>query len=191
MWYSSTQCGHDGESWQSQSFWFNPCHPLRLYLMFLMEHNDWVRSKINFLVGPWEPLLATVKKWKLTRFGHVMCHNSRPKTILQGTMEGGWYHGQQRKCCMDVKERTFLPTPELFKTASHKKTLEEDLCWGVPHISLKTWLLKVLNWMVLVPSSSPLKQTGASSMRGKGIPSSQYPTRELPWIPIVQCMWLC
>ena len=89
MWYSSTQCGHDGESWQSQSFWFNPCHPLRLYLMFWMEHNDWVRSKINFLVGSWEPLLATVKKWKLTRFGHVMCHNSRPKTILQGTMEGG------------------------------------------------------------------------------------------------------
>ena len=27
--------------------------------------NDWVRSKINFLVGPQEPILATVKRRKL------------------------------------------------------------------------------------------------------------------------------
>ena len=32
-----------------------------------LEHanNDWVSSKINFLVSPREPLLASVKRWKL------------------------------------------------------------------------------------------------------------------------------
>ena len=43
-----------------------------------LEHktNNWVWSKINFLVGPLEPVLATVKKWKLAWFGHVTLHNS-------------------------------------------------------------------------------------------------------------------
>ena len=56
-----------------------------------MEHktNIWVWSKINFIVGSQEPLLATVKKRKLARFGHVTCHDSLSKTILQGTFEGG------------------------------------------------------------------------------------------------------
>ena len=38
-----------------------------------LEHktNDWVRSKISSLVGPQEPLLATVKRRKLAWFGHV------------------------------------------------------------------------------------------------------------------------
>ena len=38
-----------------------------------LEHktNDWVRSKINSLVGPEEPLLTTVKRRKLVWFGHV------------------------------------------------------------------------------------------------------------------------
>ena len=36
--------------------------------------NNWMRSKTNFLVGPQEPLLATVKSWKVTRFG--ACHTS-------------------------------------------------------------------------------------------------------------------
>ena len=33
--------------------------------------NDWMRSKISFLVGPQEPLLPTVKRRKLAWFGHV------------------------------------------------------------------------------------------------------------------------
>ena len=68
-----------------------------------LEHktNDWVRSKINSLVGTQEPLLATVERWKLAWFGHVTCQNSLSKTILQGTLEGGQCCGQQRKCWMD------------------------------------------------------------------------------------------
>ena len=51
--------------------------------------NNWVLSKINLLVGSLEPLLATVKRWKLAWFGHVTCHDSLSKTILQVTFEGG------------------------------------------------------------------------------------------------------
>ena len=49
-----------------------------------LEHkiNDWARSKIYFLVGPQEPLLATVKKRKLAWFRHVTRHNSLTETIL-------------------------------------------------------------------------------------------------------------
>ena len=44
-------------------------------------------SKITFLVGPQESLLATVKRWKLVWFGHVTCQDSLSKTILQGTLK--------------------------------------------------------------------------------------------------------
>ena len=56
-----------------------------------------VRSKINFLVGPKEPLLATVKRLKLAWFGHVTRHDGLSKTILRGTLEGGRRRGRQRK----------------------------------------------------------------------------------------------
>ena len=58
-------------------------------------------SKINFLVGPQPPLLATVKRWKLAWFGHVTRHDSLSKYILQNTLEGGRHRGQQRKCWTD------------------------------------------------------------------------------------------
>ena len=55
-----------------------------------LEHktDDWVQSKINILVGPQEPLLATVKSWELARLRHVTHQDSLSKTILQGTLEG-------------------------------------------------------------------------------------------------------
>ena len=80
--------------------------------------NDWVWSKINFLVGPQEPLMATVKRRKLAWFGHVTRHDGLSKTILQSTEEGGRHLGQQRKCWMDnIKYLTSLPMPELLKMA--------------------------------------------------------------------------
>ena len=88
-----------------------------------LEHktNDWVRSKINFLVGPQKPL-ATVKRQKFAWFGHVTRHESFSKTILQGTLEGGRRCGRQRKCWIDIiKEWTSLPTPELLTKALCKK----------------------------------------------------------------------
>ena len=53
------------------------------------ETNDWLQSKIDFLVGPQEPPLATVEGQKLAWFGHVARRNSLSKTILQGSLEGG------------------------------------------------------------------------------------------------------
>ena len=51
--------------------------------------NDWVQIKIDFLVGPQEPLLANAKRQKLAWFGHVTRHDSLSKTTLQGSLEGG------------------------------------------------------------------------------------------------------
>ena len=104
---------------------------LKLLCISYLEHktNDWVQSKINFLVGTQEPLLATVKRWKLAWFRHVTCHDSLSKNSLQGILEGGQCHGQQRKCWMDnIKEWTSIPA---HATTAHKgllqKRLEEDL----------------------------------------------------------------
>ena len=69
-----------------------------------------------------EPLLATVKRRKLSWFGHVSRHDNLSKTILQGILEVGRHHGRQRKYSMDnVKEWTFPPVPELLTGAFCRK----------------------------------------------------------------------
>ena len=76
------------------------------------EHktSNWMQSELSFLVGPQEPLLAAVKWLKLVWSRHVTCHNNLSKTILQGTLGGGWCRGRQRKCLMDnIKKWTSLP----------------------------------------------------------------------------------
>ena len=50
--------------------------------------NNWVRSKSSFLVGPQEPLLATLKKRKLACFGRVTHYDRLSKSILQGILKG-------------------------------------------------------------------------------------------------------
>ena len=96
--------------------------------------------------GSKEPLLATVKRWKLTWFWHATHHNSLSKTFLQGTMEGGQYHGWQRKCWMgNIKEWTSLPILELLTRASYRKRLEGDL-WGSSVMSPPLHSLWWPNW---------------------------------------------
>ena len=110
------------------------CQRTLLRISFLEhEANDLVRIKINSLVGPQEPLLATTKRRKLAWFGHVTRPDSLSETVLRGTLEIGQRCCQQRKCWMDnIKEWTSLPMPELLTGAScrkkRKKKLEEDLC---------------------------------------------------------------
>ena len=83
---------------------------------------DRVRSKINFLVCPQEPLLATVKRRKLAWFRRVTRHDCLSKTILQGILKGGRRRGRQMKCWIDtIKEWTYLPMPELLTRASCRK----------------------------------------------------------------------
>ena len=81
-----------------------------------------MQSKINFLAGPQEPLLATVKRRKLAWFGHVTRHDSLSKTTFRGTLEGGLHCGWQRKCWMDnIIDWTPLPLSEVLTMASCRK----------------------------------------------------------------------
>ena len=89
-----------------------------------MEHktNDWVWSKINFIVGPQKPLLATVKRRKLAWFGHVTHCNSLSKLSFRALWEVGDNVAGRRKCWMaNIKEQTSLPMPELLTMASCRK----------------------------------------------------------------------
>ena len=67
------------------------------------EHktNEFVRKRVEEFAGPQEQLLETVKRRKLTWYGHVNRHNSLAKTIMQGFVEGTRRRGKQRKCWMD------------------------------------------------------------------------------------------
>ena len=83
--------------------------------------NELVLTQITSLAGPQEPLLATVKRRKLSWFGHVTRHNSLPKTILQGTVEGGRKRGRQVKSWMDnIKEWTRMDSPTLIRKAEDR-----------------------------------------------------------------------
>ena len=78
---------------------FAKCQRKLLSISYL-EHktNDWVRSKSNFLVGPQEPPLATIKETETCIvWGYATRHDSPSKTILHGTLEGERHCGQQRK----------------------------------------------------------------------------------------------
>ena len=105
--------------------WWSVCYAV-LFLVAEHKTNDRARGKINFLVGPQEPLPANVKRRKLAWFGHIQRHDSLYKTIRHGTLEGGRRRGRQRKCWMDsIKEWTSLPMPE---TGLLARGLEEELC---------------------------------------------------------------
>ena len=87
------------------------------------EHktNEYVRSLVRTLVGPQEPLLATVKRRKLAWFGHVTRHDSLTKTILQGTVEGARRRGRPRKNWTDnIKEWTNMTMPDLVTKTTNR-----------------------------------------------------------------------
>ena len=85
------------------------------------KSNDFVKNQVTALAGPQEPLLALVKKRKLAWFGHVTRRNSLPKTVLQGTLEGGRRRGRQAKCWLDnIKEWTRMDSPTLIRRAEDR-----------------------------------------------------------------------
>ena len=64
---------------------------------------------IGNAIGPYEDLLASVKRRKLKWYGHVTRSSELAKTILQGTVQGGRQRGRQRKRWEDnIKEWTCL-----------------------------------------------------------------------------------
>ena len=73
------------------------------------EHvtNDQVRQTIRQHTGPYEELLAAVKRRKLQWYGHVTRSSGLAKTILQGTVEGARRRGRQKKRWADnIREWT-------------------------------------------------------------------------------------
>ena len=50
---------------------------------------DWVRGKISFLVGPQEPLLATVRRRKFAQFGMSHSMTASPKPFFRAPLRVG------------------------------------------------------------------------------------------------------
>ena len=83
-----------------------------------------MRSNISVLVGPKEPLLEPVKRWKIAWFGHVTRRDSLTKTILQGSLEGGrtpWsaeemLDGQHQRVDIPARAKTADKGPPAEKT---------------------------------------------------------------------------
>ena len=76
---------------------------IKLYRHFLgisyREHktNVFVYNTIEEIVGKIEHILTTIKRRKISYFGHVMRHYSLHKTILQGSLRGKRRRGRPRK----------------------------------------------------------------------------------------------
>ena len=63
--------------------------------------NEHVRKTIVKHIGPYEDLLATVKRRKLKWYGHVTRSDGLTKVILQGTVEGSRRRGRPKKSWSD------------------------------------------------------------------------------------------
>ena len=86
--------------------------------------NDWVRSKINFLVGPQEHLLANVKTRKLAWFEHVTRDDSLSKKNPSGHF-GGWTTPWSVEEMLDGQHQR-VDIPACNRTA-HKGLLQKRL----------------------------------------------------------------
>ena len=95
----------------------------KLLRISYLEHktNDWVRNKINFLVGPGEPFLATVKRRKLARFGHVTPR--QPPQNHPSEHLGGWATpwSAEEMLVGQYQRVDILPMQELLKRALCRK----------------------------------------------------------------------
>ena len=63
--------------------------------------NEHVRKTTIKHIGPYEDLLATVKRRKLKWYGHVTRSGGLTKVILQGTVEGRRRRGRPKKSWID------------------------------------------------------------------------------------------
>ncbi len=84
--------------------------------------NEVVRSRIKQAIGPFEDLLATVKRRKLRWYGHVSRSSGISKTILQGTVQGGRKKGRQRKRWEDnIQECTGLSLADTLRLSEDRE----------------------------------------------------------------------
>ena len=59
--------------------------------------NVFVRNRIIEIIGNFEPLLQTIKRRKLKRFGHISRHDNLCKTIMQRAVEGSRIRGRPKQ----------------------------------------------------------------------------------------------
>ena len=62
-----------------------------------MKTNQYVNETIITLVGKFEPLLTTIKRRKMSYYGHICRHNILANTIMQGKVEGARSRGRPKK----------------------------------------------------------------------------------------------
>ena len=86
-----------------------------------VTNND-LRNRIKQAIGPYEVLLATVKRRKLKWYGHVSRSSGLAKTILQGTVQGGRRRGRQTKRWEDnIREWTGLALSETVRRTEDRE----------------------------------------------------------------------
>ena len=84
--------------------------------------NEEVRNQIRQAIGPYEDLLATVKKRKLKWYGHITRSKGLAKTVLQGTVQGGRRRGGQKKRWEDnIKDWTGLQSCDTLRLSENRE----------------------------------------------------------------------
>ena len=100
----------------------------RLLGISYLDHitNEEVQSKVKQAIGPYEDLLTTVRRRKLTWYGHVMRSSGLSKTVLQGTVQGGRRRGRQKKRWEDnIREWTGLELNQTLRKAERRDEWRE------------------------------------------------------------------
>ena len=100
--------------------------------------NEYVWQQVSVLPGPQELLLSTVERRKLSWFGHVCRHDTLPKVILQGSVDGRRRRSRPRKSWKDsIVEWTGQPMSSLLRVPEDRRrwaaiTAESSVgCLGV------------------------------------------------------------
>ena len=84
--------------------------------------NEEVINRIHGIIGPYEDLLATVKKRKLKFYGHITRSSGLSKTILQGTVPGKRARGRQKKRWEDnIREWTGMGLAKTIREAEDRE----------------------------------------------------------------------
>ena len=84
--------------------------------------NEEVINRIHGIIGPYEDLLATVKKRKLKFYGHITRSSGLSKTILQGTVPGKRARGRQKKRWEDnIREWTGMGLEKTIREAEDRE----------------------------------------------------------------------
>ena len=76
-------------------------------------------SQVSILAGPQELLLSTVKRRKLSWFGHICRHDTLLKFMLQGYVDGRRRRGRPRKSWKG--QLNGIDRPVIVVVATHRK----------------------------------------------------------------------